>query len=80
MAPPMAFDGRNSRLSTGFSHRARRRGLALSPAEEFAVVPGAANGLRLALGAAPSRERLEEGLRSLVSILAGSPASSRSPV
>ena len=31
-------------------------------------------------GAAPSRERLEEGLRSLVSILAGSPASSRSPV
>lgn len=50
---------------------ARRRGLALSPAEEFSVEPGTANGVRLALGAASSRERLEEGLRGLVSILAG---------
>lgn len=50
---------------------ARRRGLAISPAEEFSVAPGVADGLRLALGAASSRERLEEGLRSLLSILAG---------
>ncbi|MEW6632773.1 MAG: PLP-dependent aminotransferase family protein [Pseudomonadota bacterium] len=49
---------------------ARRRGLALGPAEEFSVEPGTANGVRLALGAASSRERLVEGLRSLVSILA----------
>ncbi|RWM26235.1 MAG: PLP-dependent aminotransferase family protein [Mesorhizobium sp.] len=50
---------------------ARRRGLAISPAEEFSVAPGTADGLRLALGAASSRERLEEGLRGLSSILAG---------
>ncbi|RWA66946.1 MAG: PLP-dependent aminotransferase family protein [Mesorhizobium sp.] len=50
---------------------ARRRGLAISPAAEFSVVPGVADGLRLALGAASSRERLEEGLRGLVSILGG---------
>ncbi|MDX8480202.1 PLP-dependent aminotransferase family protein [Mesorhizobium sp. VK24D] len=50
---------------------ARRRGLAISPADEFSVVSGVADGLRLALGAASSRERLGEGLRSLLSILAG---------
>ncbi|WFP65509.1 PLP-dependent aminotransferase family protein [Mesorhizobium sp. WSM4904] len=59
---------------------ARRRGLAISPAEEFSVVPGVADGLRLALGAASSRERLEEGLRSLLSILAGRFESSSAPV
>ena len=56
---------------------ARRRGLAISPAQEFAVVPGAATpGLRLALGAASSRERLEQGLRGLASILATGSGSS----
>ncbi|RWA76207.1 MAG: aminotransferase class I/II-fold pyridoxal phosphate-dependent enzyme [Mesorhizobium sp.] len=50
---------------------ARRRGLAISPVQEFSVMAGIADGLRLALGAASSRERLEEGLRGLASILAG---------
>lgn len=59
---------------------ARRRGLAISPAEEFAVAPGVADGLRLALGAASSRERLEEGLRSLLAILAGGLVSARPQV
>lgn len=66
--------------SSEFVDLARRRGLALSPGEEFSVAPGGANGLRLALGAASSRARLEEGLRSLASILAGGAAPSRSPV
>ncbi|WP_189434470.1 PLP-dependent aminotransferase family protein [Mesorhizobium sp. M1E.F.Ca.ET.041.01.1.1] len=57
--------------SSELGDAARRRGLAISPAVEFSVVPGIADGLRLALGAAPSRERLEEGLRGLSSILAG---------
>lgn len=48
---------------------ARRRGLAISPGEEFAVTVSAANAVRISLGAAASRERLSEGLRSLVSIL-----------
>lgn len=55
---------------------ARRRGLAISPAEEFAVGDDFANGLRLALGATPNRERLKEGLQSLASILSGVPGSS----
>ncbi len=66
--------------SSELADLARRRGLALSPAEEFSVVPDTANGVRLALGAASSRERLEQGLRSLVSILAGSPGYSPAPV
>jgi DNA-binding transcriptional MocR family regulator len=49
---------------------ARRRGLAISPADEFSVSADNADGLRLALGAASSRERLEEGLRGFASILA----------
>jgi DNA-binding transcriptional MocR family regulator len=56
---------------------ARRRGLAISPAEEFAVGPDFANGFRLALGATPNRERLKEGLQSLASILSGAPGASR---
>ncbi len=51
---------------------ARRRGLAISPGEEFAVSGSAANAVRIALGAAASRERLREGLRSLVLILSES--------
>ena len=51
---------------------ARRRGLAISPADEFSVSVGNSDGLRLALGAASSRERLEEGLRSFASIVAAS--------
>ncbi|TIN35087.1 MAG: PLP-dependent aminotransferase family protein, partial [Mesorhizobium sp.] len=51
--------------SSDIAEIARRRGLALSPAEEFSVVPSAADGLRLALGAASSHERLEEGLHGL---------------
>lgn len=50
---------------------AKRRGLAVSPAEEFAVSAGGADAVRIALGAAASRDRLREGLRSLVSILPG---------
>ncbi|WP_167498710.1 MULTISPECIES: PLP-dependent aminotransferase family protein [unclassified Mesorhizobium] len=57
---------------------ARRRGLAISPAEEFAVGQDFANGFRLAVGATPNRERLEEGLHSLASILSGAPGVSRS--
>ncbi|OBQ84454.1 hypothetical protein A9K71_02640 [Mesorhizobium sp. WSM3873] len=63
--------------SSDIAEIARRRGLALSPAEEFSVVPSAADGLRLALGAASSHERLEEGLHSLVSILSGGSGSLR---
>ncbi|MDX8535660.1 PLP-dependent aminotransferase family protein [Mesorhizobium sp. VK25A] len=59
---------------------ARRRGLAISPAEEFAIGAELANGFRLALGATPNRERLKEGLQSLASILSGSPGSSRPKV
>ncbi|TIV23276.1 MAG: hypothetical protein E5V90_32850 [Mesorhizobium sp.] len=59
---------------------ARRRGLAISPAEEFAVGPDFANGFRLALGATPNRDRLTEGLESLASILSGVPGSSRPKV
>ena len=59
---------------------ARRRGLAISPAEEFAVGPDFANGFRLALGATPNRERLKEGLQGLASILSGAPAASRRKV
>ncbi|TPI08682.1 PLP-dependent aminotransferase family protein [Mesorhizobium sp. B4-1-3] len=59
---------------------ARRRGLAISPAEEFAIGTDFANGFRLALGATPNRERLKEGLQSLVAILAGAPDSSRPKV
>ncbi|MGX5803168.1 aminotransferase-like domain-containing protein [Bradyrhizobium sp. Arg314] len=54
---------------------ARRRGLAISPAEEFAVGHDFANGFRLALGATANRERLKEGLHSLASILSGAPGS-----
>jgi DNA-binding transcriptional MocR family regulator len=57
---------------------ARRRGLAISPAEEFAVGQNFANGFRLALGATPNRERLTEGLQGLASILSG-PASPPRP-
>ncbi|WP_167449127.1 PLP-dependent aminotransferase family protein [Mesorhizobium hawassense] len=56
---------------------ARRRGLAISPAEEFAVGEDFANGFRLALGAMPNRERLKEGLQSLASILSGASGSAR---
>ncbi|MDG4896449.1 PLP-dependent aminotransferase family protein [Mesorhizobium sp. WSM4976] len=59
---------------------ARRRGLAISPAEEFAIGTDFANGFRLALGATPNRERLKEGLESLASILSGVPGSSRPKV
>ena len=59
---------------------ARRRGLAISPAEEFAVGQDFANGFRLALGAMPNRERLMEGLESLASILSGALGSSRQKV
>lgn len=72
------LDGRLGSLE--LADLARRRGLALSPAEEFSVMPDGANGVRLALGAAASRERLEQGLRSLVSILAGSPGHAPAPV
>ena len=72
------LDGRLGSLE--LADLARRRGLALSPAEEFSVMPDGANGVRLALGAAASRERLEQGLRSLVSILAGSPGYAPAPV
>ena len=64
------LEGRLSSLE--LADLARRRGLALSPAEEFSVEADGGRGVRLALGAAASRERLEQGLRSLVSILAGS--------
>ncbi|TPJ64839.1 PLP-dependent aminotransferase family protein [Mesorhizobium sp. B2-7-1] len=66
--------------SAEFADIARRRGLAISPAEEFAVGDDFANGFRLALGATPNRERLKEGLQSLASILSGVPGSSRPQV
>ncbi|AZO13600.1 PLP-dependent aminotransferase family protein [Mesorhizobium sp. M2A.F.Ca.ET.043.05.1.1] len=70
-----------SRLRSGeLADIARRRGLAISPAEEFAVGPDFANGFRLALGATPNRDRLTEGLESLASILSGVPGSSRPKV
>ncbi|TIO34040.1 MAG: PLP-dependent aminotransferase family protein [Mesorhizobium sp.] len=66
--------------SSDIAEIARRCGLALSPAEEFSVVPSAADGLRLALGAASSHERLEEGLHGLKSILSGGSGSLRPQV
>ncbi|WP_292575267.1 PLP-dependent aminotransferase family protein, partial [Mesorhizobium sp.] len=70
-----------SRLRSGeLADVARRRGLAISPAEEFAVGRDFANGFRLALGATSNRERLKEGLESLASILSGVPGSSRPKV
>ncbi|TPI34847.1 PLP-dependent aminotransferase family protein [Mesorhizobium sp. B3-1-9] len=59
---------------------ARRRGLAISPAEEFAVGQEFPNGFRLALGATPNRERLKEGLQGLASILSGTAGPSRPKV
>ncbi|TPI21277.1 PLP-dependent aminotransferase family protein [Mesorhizobium sp. B4-1-1] len=59
---------------------ARRRGLAISPAEEFAVGQEFPNGFRLALGATPNRERLTEGLQGLASILSGTAGPSRPKV
>ncbi|UCI28450.1 PLP-dependent aminotransferase family protein [Mesorhizobium sp. B2-8-5] len=59
---------------------ARRRGLAISPAEEFAVGQEFPNGFRLALGATPNRERLTEGLQGLASILSGTAGLSRPKV
>lgn len=73
-----SLEGRLSSLE--LADLARRRGLALSPAEEFSVMPDGAKGVRLALGAASSRERLEQGLRSLASILAGSSGYAPAPV
>ncbi|RWL44007.1 MAG: PLP-dependent aminotransferase family protein [Mesorhizobium sp.] len=67
----------NQLRSAELADIARRRGLAISPAEEFAVGPDFANGFRLALGATPNRERLKEGLQSLASILSGAPGASR---
>ncbi|WP_181180473.1 PLP-dependent aminotransferase family protein [Mesorhizobium sp. B2-4-6] len=59
---------------------ARRRGLAISPADEFAVGQEFPNGFRLALGATPNRERLTEGLQGLASILSGTAGPSRPKV
>ncbi|SFP03860.1 DNA-binding transcriptional regulator, MocR family, contains an aminotransferase domain [Mesorhizobium sp. NFR06] len=55
--------------SQAFVAVAARRGIAITPSSAFAVVPGhAPNAVRLAL-AAPPIERLEEALRTLVSML-----------
>jgi DNA-binding transcriptional MocR family regulator len=70
----------NKLRSAELADIARRRGLAISPAEEFAVGPDFANGFRLALGATPNRERLKEGLENLASILSGAPGFSRPKV
>ncbi|CDX50885.1 Uncharacterized HTH-type transcriptional regulator RHOS4_30730 [Mesorhizobium plurifarium] len=66
--------------SAELANIARRRGLAISPAEEFAIGADFANGFRLALGATPNRERLKEGLQSLASILSGAADFSRPTV
>lgn len=49
---------------------ARRRGLAVSPAEEFATSENSGDGVRLSLGAAATRSRLADGLRELADVLA----------
>lgn len=49
--------------------KARARALAVSPGRDFAVKEGAPDGLRIALGAIPSRSKLIEALNGLVGTL-----------
>ena len=60
--------------SEAFVAQARRAGVAVGAAELFAVPPHAfAPGVRVCLGPPTTRERLEEGLRRLVSVLEAGP-------
>lgn len=79
-SPHLWYPLQSQLRSTELADIARRRGLAISPAEEFAVGREFPNGFRLALGATPNRERLKEGLESLASILSGVPGPSRPQV
>ena len=54
---------------------ARDSGLAAVPSDAFAIDPGAPGGVRIALGAAPNRERLGEGLTRLAAALGQVPTS-----
>jgi DNA-binding transcriptional MocR family regulator len=58
-----------------FVSACRERGVLISPAEAFAVEHATApNAVRVCLGAARTRERLERGLRVIADLLAGAPA------
>jgi DNA-binding transcriptional MocR family regulator len=60
--------------ATQFTVEAHRRGVAVAPAEVFAVERGiAANAVRISLGTVPDRSILENGLQTLAEILSGSP-------
>jgi DNA-binding transcriptional MocR family regulator len=63
------FDLDSMRLSEDIVRAAKRRGLAVSPAGEFSATGKSRGGLRISLGAAATRARLEEGLRGLGDIL-----------
>ncbi|MBF5045088.1 PLP-dependent aminotransferase family protein [Aggregicoccus sp. 17bor-14] len=59
-----------------FAAQARRAGVAVGSAELFAVPPHAFSpGVRVCLGPPTTRERFEEGLRRLVSVLEAGPES-----
>ncbi len=60
--------------SAAFVASARRRGVAVTPAEVFVVGEGEPpRGVRVCLGAARSREQVEAGLRILASMLESAP-------
>lgn len=60
--------------SESFADQARRRGVAVNPAQTFLVGRSATpHAVRVCLGAPRERERLEKGLRILAEILEGSP-------
>lgn len=57
-----------------FTTEAQMRGVAVAPAEIFAVDrKSAVNGVRLSLGAVPSREHVTTGLKIIADILSGTP-------
>jgi len=58
------------RRSEAFTEQARRAGVAVTPAQAFAVSPGAApRAVRVCLGVARDRAQLEKGLRILATVL-----------
>lgn len=58
--------------SAAFANEARRRGVAVTPAEVFAVGP-APNAVRACIGAAEDRDQLEAGLKLLTATMACPP-------
>ncbi len=70
----------NGWRTSDFVHHARRAGVGVSPAYAFANDDASAvRGVRICLGAAPSREILARGLRALAALLERRPASAIVP-